>query len=385
MIGTRLRQNLKSYYPDMKIALIGSRGIPARYGGFETFVQKLSGILAEAGHDVSVWGEKGNAAGESMMGSVSIMESNYRKSKNPLLFYWDSLRRTSGRYDVIFVCGVGASLFYPLLKRKNTILITNVDGLEHLRSKFSFLKKIFVKVSQRFTKRYSDIVISDSAGVTHYWAEELGCSAEKLKTIAYGAEPVLPFLQSILDEYSLEKNSYYLIVARLVPENHILEMIQGFIHSGTEKRLVVVGGLQDSAYLDDLKKIKDPRILFTGSIYIKQVLDSLRGGAYAYLHGHSVGGTNPSLLEAMAASCLCICHDNIFNHEVNSKEQLYFRNAKDLSLRIAEVENMPDAIRKKMQQGSLDRLQSNYSWAKIGQQYIQLLHELNERRHSVQT
>ena len=100
----------------------------------------------------------------------------------------------------------------------------------------------------------------------------------------------------------------------------------------------------------------------------------------AYLHGHSVGGTNPSLLEAMTTSCLCICHDNIFNHEVNSKEQLYFRNAKDLSLRIAEVERMPDVIRKQMQQGSLKRLQSNYSWAKIGQQYIQLLHELNKRR-----
>ncbi len=381
MIGKKLPYNLKLYFPDMKIALIGSRGIPAKYGGFETFVQQLSLILSEAGHDVVVIGEKGNAGGLSNSGKIRIEESDYRKSKNPLLFYFNSLRRAAGLYDIILICGVGAAIFYPFFKSRNSILITNVDGLEHLRAKYSYLKKLFVRISQRFIKIFSDFVIADSEAVGVYWRDSLACSPAKIQVITYGAQMALPFQQSYLDEYGLSKDSYYLVVARLVPENHIREIIEGFNLARTNKKLLIVGGLDNTAYVLNLKKNQDPGVIFAGAIYNKHILDSLRSGAFAYLHGHSVGGTNPALLEAMAASCLCICHDNIFNHEVNSTEQLYFRNAKDLSQLLAEVEKMPRTTIESFQHASLNRVMTNYSWSEIGRRYKQLLLELYETRH----
>ena len=127
-----------------------------------------------------------------------------------------------------------------------------------------------------------------------------------------------------------------------IRDSHIKEIIEGYLNSGTEKDLVIVGGLDDNSYINGLKVYERKGLQFIGSIYDKQKLDSLRKGAFAYIHGHSVGGTNPSLLEAMAASCVCICHDNIFNHEVIDQEQLYFRNGKDLSLQLVQVEKMTE-------------------------------------------
>ena len=367
----------------MKIAIIGSRGIPAHYGGFETFVEHISSILVKANYEVTVFGEKGNAGIVKQNSEVHIKESVFKKSKNPLLFYFDSLRKTASSYDVLLVCGVGAAPFYPLFKNKNSILITNVDGLEHLRAKFSVLKKIFVRFAQRVTKKHSDVVIADSEAVGVYWKEELNCSPEKLKVITYGTDAAFSFNQSYLEKYSLIEDDYYLIVARLVPENHILEIIKGFIASGSGKKLIIVGGLGNTSYVRMVRGYSSSKILFTDAIYTKESLDSLRRGAFAYIHGHSVGGTNPSLLEAMAASCICICHDNIFNREVNTKEQLYFRDAEDLRLRINEVEKMPEAEIALLQQSSFNKVSTEYSWNLIGEQYLKLLREIYERKNRI--
>ncbi len=367
----------------MRISLIGSRGIPARYGGFETFVQHLSEILSDAGHEVTVIGEKGSIDAKINFGKIVVQESRYSKAAHPLLFYIDSLRMTSGTCDILLVCGVGGSLFYPLFRSKKTKIITNVDGLEHLRGKYSFLKKAFVRMSQRMARANSDILIADSEQVGKFWIESLASSSDKLRVISYGADPALPFRQEDLDTFGLLPSSYFLVIARLVPENHIREIIDGFLLSGSLKKLLIVGGLDQSAYVSKLFRKKDPRIIFTGAIYVKQVLDSLRKGAFAYIHGHSVGGTNPSLLEAMAASCLCICHDNFYNHEVTSSEQLYFRSSEELKLRIDESESMSGPERDRCQHAARNRAISDYSWKKIGDQYLKLLAELHEGRSRI--
>ena len=367
----------------MKIAIIGSRGIPARYGGFETFVEKISEILVKAGHAVSVYGEKDNAVNLKTLNGVEIKESDYKKSLNPLLFYFDSLRKSRFGYDIVLVCGVGGAPFYFLFKNKHSVIISNVDGLEHLRTKYSYLKKLFVRLAQRMARKYSDLIIADSKEVGNFWAHYLRCPTEKLKVITYGAEAVNPFEQKYLDQYYLIKDTYYIVVARLVPENHIQEIIQGYLKSESEKKLVIIGGLENTKYVNDLRQFENDNILFCNAIYHKETLDSLRQGAFGYIHGHSVGGTNPSLLEAMAASCLCICHDNIFNREVNSEEQLYFRNAEDLSRRIHEVEKLNDKQRSSLQHASYQRVIQNYSWEKIGEQYLQLFDEIYEGKHRI--
>lgn len=143
-----IAENLIKLFPDMKIAIIGSRGIPAKYGGFETFAFHISKILLQAGHDVTVVNEHDNSVGLQKIDGVNIIESRFKKSKNPLLFYFNSLRKTADSFDLIFVCGVGASLFYPLLKKKSSYILTNVDGLEHRRAKFLYSKKyLFASLS----------------------------------------------------------------------------------------------------------------------------------------------------------------------------------------------------------------------------------------------
>lgn len=367
----------------MKVAIIGSRGIPARYGGFETFVEQISSVLSKAGYDVTVFGEKGNSDLTKKNDGVQIRESAYKKSRNPLLFYIDSLRKTASYYDVVLICGVGAAPFYPFFKKKHSVLLTNVDGLEHLRSKFSIFKKIFVRTAQWFTKKYSNIIIADSGAVGVYWKQELNCPEEKVHVITYGASPAMAVSQAVLEKYYLTQGDYYLIIARLVPENHILEIIQGYLESGTLKKLLIVGGLEKTAYVRKLQAYGSEQIRFVNSIYNKETLDSMRGAAFAYLHGHSVGGTNPSLLEAMSASCLCICHDNIFNREVNTEEQLYFRNAEDLGLLINAVEKMPESKINSLRKSSFERISAKYSWELIGEKYLQLLREVYERKHRI--
>lgn len=363
----------------MKIAIIGSRGIPAKYGGFETFAFHISKILLQAGHDVTVVNEHDNSVGLQKIDGVNIIESRFKKSKNPLLFYFNSLRKTADSFDLIFVCGVGASLFYPLLKKKSSYILTNVDGLEHRRAKFSLFKKIFVRLSQFFADRFSDFIIADSEAIGKYWHENISTKHEKLQVITYGAEATQAYNSSALENYKLSKGDYYLILARLVPENHIHLIIQGYLLSGSTKKLFIIGGKEKSDYVNGLLQSESDKIIFPGAIYSKETLDSIRIGAYAYLHGHSVGGTNPSLLEAMAASCVCICHDNVFNREVNSEEQLYFRNAEELSRRMKEIESMSFSDIQLMKDAALNRVTANYSWKKIGDQYIELLNGIYER------
>lgn len=366
----------------MKIVILGSRGVPARYGGFETFVQHLAPALVQAGNEVIVINEKHNAGGLKEWKGVKLRESAFRKSSQPVWFYWDSIQRaTRLQADIILVCGVGGAIFYPLLGKSKSKLITNVDGLEHLRSKFSQIKRSYVRKAQQMTSKHSKIILADAPSVADYWKDTLHAPEDKLRIITYGAAPALKVRKEDLDSHLVEERQYYLIIARLVPENHIREMIKAFLRAGLRKKLVIVGGLDNSEYVEELLELSDPRLLFTGSIYDKQVLDSLRGGAFAYLHGHSVGGTNPSLLEAMAASAFCICHDNNFNREVCGPEHTwYFRWIEDLRPLLEKIDRMSADEMNIVREQALRRVQDRYSWDRICAEYLELFQLLKNGR-----
>jgi rhamnosyltransferase len=362
----------------MKIAILGTRGIPPRYGGFETFAQKISSLLAADGHELCVVGENDNASEVEISGGIRIMESDFRKSLNPLRFYFNSLKKDGNLFDVVLVCGVGGAVFYPIFRRKGKFLITNVDGMEHLRTKYPFYVKAFVRLSQYFTACLSDRIIADSEEVSRYWKETFPAAAKKVRCIAYGADPAGELNPLHLEKYQLETSGYYLVVARFVPENHIHTIIEAFINSGTSSRLVLVGSAEPGRYRRRLESFRHKSLIFTGAIYDKPVLDSLRRGAKAYLHGHSVGGTNPSLLEAMAASCICICHDNVYNHEVTSSKQLYFRNTVELRDVIRKLEMMDQAQSDQFKNAAYIRFVSAYTWEKVKSAYLRVLSESNE-------
>ena len=366
---------MEKSFSDMRIAIIGSRGIPANYGGFETFAEEISIHLSNEKFDITVVCQKGKAT-KPFFQEVALKYSRFTKDKNPVRFYYDSLKIASADADIILACGVGGSIFYHLLKRKRTKIITHVDGREELREKYSWLKKIYVRIAQSFAAKYSDHIIADSHAVKKHWQEEYGLPEIKISAIGFGAHVNSDSDDSILVDFGLDKKSYYLVICRMVPENNLGTIIQGYLLSGSKYKLILVGGLSGS-FGEQLKKYSSDQIRFLGGIYNKSKLNALRKQCNAYLHGHTVGGTNPSLLESMAAGNICICHDNVFNRETTDNEMLYFKDKDELAEKIRLVESMDETeIERFTAKGKL-RISSVYNWENITRQYAQLFNSLH--------
>lgn len=356
----------------MKIAIIGSRGIPPVYGGFETFTYELALKFAEKGHQLTIVNDKSNCS-EYFYNNITVINSIYNKGQKPLHYYYNSLQLVKDNHDIILVCGVGGSLFYKNLKVK-TPVITNVDGLEHLRGKYSFWKKCLVYFLQIMAAKHSKWLVADSFAVKNYWTHRFQLVKNKISAIAYGANEPEKSDNSILLKLNLEENKYFLVTARLVPENNIEMILAGFAKYKGSKKLVVVGNVKDSKFSQALYEKGGDNIIYTDGIYYKPDLDALRNHAFAYIHGHSVGGTNPALLEAMICKCCCICHDNIFNREVTNNEQFYFSQGNDLFDRINYLEEIGNKDQyKKM---AFKQVVNNYSWNKIADDYEKLFLQL---------
>jgi glycosyltransferase involved in cell wall biosynthesis len=360
----------------MKVSIIGTHGVPARYGGFETFAEHLAIACVQEGLKTRVINEKANPLFPCPE-NLEIISSSYNKSKSPFKFYRDSLKLAADS-DVILCCGVGGAFSYSGIRSGKTKIITNVDGLEHLRKKYSWLQRKMIFMLQRAASRESDLLVADSQEIWGYWTSRFQKHVSKVRAIRYGADDCLPFEQSVLSKYRLEQREYFLMIARLVPENNIEEIIQSYKKYIGRKKLVIVGPLENSVYVSRLKSMASERIIFTDAIYNKQILDSLRQACFIYIHGHTVGGTNPSLLEAMAAGCACLCHHNVFNLEVTEGSQIYFHSPNELAIMLNLLEhksNDLDAQRMK----AIDRVKNGYSWEKCCSLYIDLFKQLYQK------
>lgn len=358
----------------MKLAIVGSRGIPAGYGGFETFAEEISKRLQAAGLDVTVVCQHSDNKHDKF-NNVNLIYSGYSKALNPLKFYLDSLRKKPAMTDFLLVCGVGGAIFYPLLNRKSCKLITHVDGREELRGKYSVLKKRYVRIAQAFAAKYSDHIIADSIAVRKYWMEKYNLPPDKVSAIEFGANFVEASDERILNELNLKPGSYFLVVSRMVPENNIEIILKGFMNSGSKLKLVLVGDLTDD-FGRSLKRYARDKIIFLNAIYEKAALFSLRKNCLGYIHGHSVGGTNPSLLESMAAGNVCICHDNEFNRETTENKLFYFRDEDDLANRILQTTMLSGSERSKYAEIAAKRISDYYNWERITDEYIKLFNSL---------
>lgn len=358
----------------MKLAIVGSRGIPASYGGFETFAEEISQRLQAGGMDVTVVCQHSDIKPDKF-DNVILIYSGYSKALNPLKFYLDSLRKKPAMTDFLLVCGVGGAVLYPLIKRKGYKLITHVDGREELRGKYSLLKKMYVRIAQSFAAKYSDHVIADSFALRKYWMEKFNLRPDKVSAIEFGANFIEATDERVLTELNLTSGNYFLVVCRMVPENNIEVILKGFVKSGSKLKLVLVGDLSDN-FGKSLKSYSSEKIIFLNAIYRKAALFTLRKNCFAYIHGHSVGGTNPSLLEAMAAGNICICHDNEFNRETTENIAFYFRNEEELADRIKQVTVLSENERSMYAEVARKRISDYYNWERITDEYIELFNRL---------
>lgn len=360
----------------MKIAFISTRGIPNNYGGFEQFAEYISVGLAKRGHEVVVYSPHFHPYKEDTYKGVRIKHiyspEPWMGSSVGSFFYdfaslKDALKKE--KFDIIYEAGytsiVPAYIWFNVRKIKYPIFTTNMDGLEYKRTKFNKWVQKFIFWEEKMTVKHSHYLIADNMGIHDYYKEKYGKGS---KFLAYGADIHDNYNEEFLKEFELEIDNYYLLVARLEPENNIIMAIEGYLASKEKgKRPLVIVGKTNTPHGKELvaKYGNEKSIRFVGGIYDFDKLNSIRHFSYAYFHGHSVGGTNPSLLEAMASDCFILANDNIFNKAVLGENALYYLDHNAVTELLNNIESLALKHKKSFIERNLEIIRKEYSWDKL--------------------
>ena len=360
----------------MKIAFISTRGIPNNYGGFEQFAEYISVGLVRRGHEVVVYSPHFHPYREPDYKGVRIkhiyspekwMGSSVGSFFYDFLSLRDALKKE--KFDIIYEAGytsiVPAYIWFNVKRIKYPLFTTNMDGLEYKRTKFNKWVQKFVFWEERMAVKHSHYLIADNMGIRDYYKEKYG---KESKFLAYGADVHEDYDVDVLKEYGLEAGGYIIVVARLEPENNLFMAIEGYLASNQYgKHPLVVVGKTNTPYGKYLMERygRDRNIRFVGGIYDFRKLNSIRHYSYAYFHGHSVGGTNPSLLEAMASGCFILAHDNIFNRAVLGENALYYGSTDAATEMLDGIDQAVSAHKKEYTERNLEVIRRDYSWEKL--------------------
>jgi glycosyltransferase involved in cell wall biosynthesis len=269
--------------------------------------------------------------------------------------------------------GVGAGCAAWIPRLFGTEVWINTDGIEWKRSKWSFAQRCYLALAEALSVLFASRIVADAEAIASYLRRRYR-GLRRMSLVAYGAEPPAETPpRAAIGEWGLQPDEYYLVVCRLEPENHVLEVIEGFIQSHSSLPIVVLGNITTpNNYVRKLLTYRSDQVRFLGTVYEQEKLEALRVHARSYIHGHSVGGTNPSLLEAMACSNLVIAHDNPFNREVLAEAGLYFSTSDQL----ASVVNLVDEHRvdvEILRRRTREIISSRYRWDQIADAYFALL------------
>lgn len=376
----------------MKIAILGTRGIPNNYGGFEQFAEYLSVGLVEKGHEVTVYSPHFHDYKELVYKGVRIKrlyspEQVVGHSFGSFFYDYACLKdalKGKDKFDILYELGytsvVPSYIWLNVKKLKSPILITNMDGLEHRRPKFNRWVRCFLRWEERMAIRYSPHIITDNKAIHDYHLAKYG---KESKFLAYGACAHTKHREEYLHEFNLKAGNYFLVIARMEPENNIEMVIKGYLESEMrDKPLIIVGRTKTShgKYLFD-KYRHTEGIRFVNGIYDFEKLCALRRFSYVYFHGHSVGGTNPSLLEAMASRCFIAAHDNEFNRSILKENALFFHHERDITRILNGMPTLSPVIKNDIITRNLKVAQNGYSWEKLINDYeAYFLRLLSENR-----
>ena len=364
-----------------RVAIVGTYGVPVSHGGFETFADRVS--LEWGLNDVEVL-IVGDASCNSKKGyhrNVNVMSVPFYKNRTPLLYYLFSLKcAVNLGYKVVVITGVGGAVFVPLLRVFGIKCYLNPDGLGFQRDKYSAFKKGAFFALYWLAAKLSDRLVYDSPGIKAYFEDKLGCKKSS-RVIEYGAafpQDESLSLDLVNEQLSLQlkKNEFHLVVARLEPENNVALILKGYSSSTRFFPLVVVGPT-NTLYAQQLPR-SNTQVFYVGGVYDELLLSSLRLNCRSYWHGHSVGGTNPSLLEAMAHSGVCCVHDNIFNKHVVGESGFYFSNHEHVDDLFCQLEErMSDAELETKAREAREVVESRFTWKIIASKYYQFM--MNEQ------
>ena len=358
----------------LKIGILGCRGIPNRYGGFEQFAQELSTRLVERGHEVYVYNSSLHPYKGNLWQGVNIIHCTDWEDKlgaaGQFIYDWNCITDSRKRaFDIVLQLGYTSNSIWHWRWPKNAIHIVNMDGLEWKRTQYSKPVQRFIRYAEALAAKYANFLVADSVGIQTYI---LNTYTRSSTFIPYGAEILAEPGPSFLSEFSLQPYRYHLAVARLEPENNIEMIIRGYVQSKMDHDLVIVGTL--NRFGKQLRhKYPGNRIKFIGPVYDKNLLNNLRYYSALHFHGHSVGGTNPSLLEAMACQANIVAHNNIFNKTILRADAEYFNTVDDITRVLnAQPRSQTWALRK---ESNLHKISGIYNWDTIASSYEQLMIE----------
>jgi hypothetical protein len=354
----------------LKIAIVGIRGIPNRYGGFEQLTEYLSVGLVKKGHAVTVYNSHTHPYKEKKYYGVEIVRchdpEHYIGTAGQFIYDLNCVLDTRKKdFDVVLLLGYSSSSIWGRLYPKYSVIISNMDGLEWKRLKYSQPVRRFLKLAEKLAVKHSDYYIADSTAIQSYLLQEYNIKSEY---IPYGAKILNDIDEDVLSRYAVSFQDYFMLMARMEPENNIEMILDGFHQSNSKSKFLVTGNTFNHFGKSIVAKYKkDERIFFTGAIYDAQITHTLKACSLLYFHGHSVGGTNPSLLEAMASKALIAAHDNDFNRAVLHNDGYYFKTQTDVQQLIESIDRNP--VQDKMICTNLTKIKEQYNCQGIVDQY----------------
>lgn len=357
------------------LRILGIRGVPAAHGGFETFAEYLAVHLVARGWRVVVYCQEegqGKLFTDTWEGIERVrIPIGVRGAAGTILFDWRSALHASRSQDLCLTLGYNTAVFGAVLKLKGAPNVINMDGIEWARAKWGIFAKTWFYLNERAGCWLGDHLIADHPEIKVHLATRT--RADRISAIAYGSERIDSADSSIVEGLGLVPGNYLTVIARPEPENSILEIVEGFSQHSRSLKLVVLGSYSDSnSYHQKVKSAAGTDVVFLGAIYERSVVQALRFHSAAYVHGHQVGGTNPSLVEAMGAGNPVIAHDNKFNRWVAGEGAQYFDGAPSFARIIDQIEGGAAPLAA-MAQASLIRFEEHFTWPKILWNYEELL------------
>ena len=361
----------------LRIAIIGSRGYPYVYSGYETLVKELSERLVKKGHTVRVYCHRNlfekkpkNVNGIELIYTPSVKSKVLSQLYNS---FFSFLHVCISDSDVILIVNSANGPFgiFTKLFRKKTCI--NVDGLEWLRPKWKGLGATYFKISSKLSTILFDKIITDSNEMKKIYFEKFN---KESTVIAYGSTMLKNNSITILSKLNLKRNQYYLIVGRLIPDNNSLLILKGFIKSKSNKKIVIVGDVPYyDSYANEIKSLSSEKIIITGYINSQQYLSELYKNCYAYIHGHEYGGTNPTMINALDINCQILALKTVFNYEMLENKNVVFfeKNIKSI---IAAINFFESNNKHLLDSNKKYEFPLKYKWSFITDQYIKVFNKI---------
>src|SRR5262245_58370078 len=367
----------------LKIGILGTRGIPNHYGGFEQFAEHLSSGLLQRGHDVSVYNSTLHPFKEKEWNGVRIIHcldwENKIGTAGQFIYDWNCINDARKRqFDILLHLGYTSDSVWHWRWPKKTINIVNMDGLEWQRSKYNKYTQRFLKWAESLAARNAHSLVADSTAIRDHLTS---CYNKLPIYIPYGAHVFDQPNPAIVDKYGLVPHHYFMLIARMEPENNIEMIIRGHLAAKSLFPLFVIGNITNKFGRYITAKYNDPKIKYADAIYDKNELDNLRYYSAVYFHGHSVGGTNPSLIEAMACSCFIAAHNNRFNKAVLNNDAGYFSTADDVRTIIDSPTS--GSLQLQFVRANIEKIRTIYNQEKIVDSYEQMMLKACGEKQSV--